>query len=107
VHHRGLISVGLFVGMLSVAASSAPEQSAFSWTHGLVIEGAGVEVKVEGSPCHPITVTLQVDGKTVTAQLAEAPGTVTLQVPTGTSGQGYTISVSCPNARDSSSGQVL
>jgi hypothetical protein len=82
--------------------------SAWDWSHGSVVAGANVTVRVEGAPCENVKVTLFVNGVEVdTDEIARPPGSVRLSVPEGTTGQPYEIKVSCDSQSDSQSGTVM
>ena len=104
---RAFLAVSLLISSLFISSLGPANDTSFEWSHDLVVSGGSVTIKVTAAPCHPVTVLLLVDGETITGQIAEVPGTVTLQVPSGTAGAGYTIEVQCPAEADSKSGQVI
>ena len=104
---KGILAVSLFLGSVLIANAGWAKPTAFDWTPGLVVAGAPLEIKVTGAPCHPVTVTLTIGGYSSSGTISEFPGTLSLEVPAGTEGRAYTITVSCPDDRDSHTGQVL
>jgi hypothetical protein len=79
----------------------------FDWDYTTVVAGAQVTVRVTDAPCHPITVKLMINGGLVSnGTVPEAPGQVTLSVPSGTQNKPYEIIVSCNGQSDSDSGTV-
>jgi hypothetical protein len=103
---KGLVAISLFGSSILLSNFLASSTPAFDWSHGLVVAGGTVKIDVHGSPCEPITVTLYVNGQTITGRIDGAPGSVTLTVPPGCEGQSYTIEIRCPDARTTASGQV-
>lgn len=104
---KGILAVSLFVGSILIVNSRSLAPTSFDWSHDPVVAGASVSVKVTTAPCHPVTVTISIGSYSKSVTINEIPGEASLGVPAGTEGQGYTISVSCPNERDSQSGAVL
>ena len=79
----------------------------WDWSHNTVIAGSNTSVRVNGSPCTPVTVRLYVDGVEVaTGEVSSPPGTASLAVPAGSSGKPFIIKVSCNGQSDSQSGTV-
>lgn len=107
MHFKGFIAVAVFFSALVATHSVNGSQPQFTWTHGVVMEGADVVITVEDAPCQPVTVTLQVNGQTVTGTISSVPGRCTIRVPEETSGEAYTITVKCPDDADSDTGQVF
>jgi hypothetical protein len=103
---KGISAVSLFLGLMLIASSGSLAPSSFDWISGPVVSGGSVDVKVSIAPCHPLTVTLTIGSYSTSVRLLEAPGEVSLPVPAGTEGQQYTITVSCPDDRDTHSGSV-
>ena len=103
---RGFLAVSSFCVSILVT-NVAIEAPTFDWSHDPVISGTSMVVKVKVAPCHPVTVLLVIDGVQVQATIAELPGECTLQVPPGTAGAGYTLSVFCGTDRSTETGQVL
>jgi hypothetical protein len=99
-----LFAASILVANLSSISSSA---TSFDWDHTPVVSGCSVTVRVTAAPCHPVTVTLYVDGREISGQIGEVPGQITLAVPEGIDGQGYTIEIKCPDQRDSESGFII
>jgi hypothetical protein len=80
---------------------------AWNWTHGSVVAGNDVTVKVNAAPCQPVSVRLYVHGALVdSGTIPEGSGSVDLHVPTGSQGQSYELVVSCNGQSDSKSGIV-
>jgi hypothetical protein len=104
---KGILAVSLFLGSILIANGGWLAPSSFDWSHDPVVSGAPVAVKVTTAPCHPVTVTITIGSYSKSVTIDEVPGEASLGVPTGTDGQTYTISVSCPDNRDSQSGVVL
>ena len=102
---KGLLAVFLFIGSL-LAGNAITARSSFEWSHGRVVSGSSVEVKVTVAPCHPVTVTIYAGGHEIQGTITSVPGTCTLEIPSGTAGQGYVIEIACPNEHVSESGQI-
>jgi hypothetical protein len=102
---RSLLAVSLFIGSL-LAVNAVTTKSSFEWSHGRVVSGGSVEVKVTVAPCHPVTVTIYAGGHEIRRTIERVPGSCTIEIPEGTAGQGYVIEVACPDDHDSRSGQI-
>jgi hypothetical protein len=79
----------------------------WDWTHDAVVAGETITVKVNVSPCRPVTVVLTIDGHEVDrGTIATPPDSVDLSVPDGTQGQAYVLTVSCNGKSESRNGTV-
>lgn len=90
-----------------IAAEEKAHMAAWDWSHGSVLAGANVSVRVDGAPCENVTVTLTIDGDEVASgQVPSPPGSVALPVPDDARGKHYVITVSCNAQSDSQNGLV-
>jgi hypothetical protein len=80
--------------------------AAFDWSHTTVTAGSNVTVRVNSAPCHPVTVTLLIDGVPADQTTVEPPGSAELAVPAGSQGAGYTLKLTCNGQQDSRGGVV-
>lgn len=96
---KGVLSVSLYVSAMLLANHAAVLPSGIDATVGLVASGGTAEVKIGAAPCSPLTITLEIGTHTQTLTLDRVPGSVEFDIPSGTIGRLYTITIVCATDR--------
>jgi hypothetical protein len=103
-----MMSKGLIAGsLLLLAGFATSDPYTITSSHTPVTAGMSVKITVTDAPCHPLTVTLWIDGKEIKGTIDDVPGSVTLDVPANTQGEAYSLEISCDNDRSVETGFVI